>query len=188
MKIVPKEEYFVSAGLLPGFNCSEDKQGGTSTERAAGSSTEMGTYSTNRSWEQDDTAREQGTTTMPEISADPIPRKRGKGWESEERDESRNSPLDFPAFHLAGTGTLKKKGYSFAGVILGGRALPEGLGNTPSVVLEQLFALLCCQTDQETALKKQYPPHCCFFLPGSVPKHDSPHLCRGATRERAFEW
>lgn len=55
------------------------------------------------------------------------------------------------------------------------------------VVLVQLFVQLCRQTDQEAALKKQYPPHPSYFYPGSVPRLDSPHLHRGATGGSALE-
>jgi len=52
----------------------------------------------------------------------------------------------------------------------------ERLGYGPAVVLVQLFVQWCCQADQETAYKKQHPPHLSYFYPGSVPSHDSPRL------------
>lgn len=47
-------------------------------------------------------------------------------------------------------------------------------GYAPSVVLVQLFVLLCCQTDQETALKKQHLPSSVIFTLAQFP--DSIHL------------
>lgn len=68
-------------------------------------------------------------------------------------------------FHPADIAAPRKYGCSFADIIFGGSDLMDQSGYAPCVVLVQLFVLLCCQTDQETALKKAAPSPPRLFLP-----------------------
>lgn len=111
------------------------------------------------------------------LSAHLIPCRRENNWERGRRGESRNSLLDFPKdFPPCWCSNTKEIQMQFCRHHFWWQHFIDQSGYAPSVVLVQLFVLLCCQTDQETALKKQHPPLLSYFYPGSVPRHNSPCL------------
>lgn len=127
-------------------------------------------------------ARKQGISTVPETSASvpscslltpSLARERiGKGEEGV-RVETHLWTFQ-RTFHAAGVATPRKYRFSFAGIIFGGSDLMGQPGYAPSVVLVQLFVLLCCQTDQETALKSSTLPSSVIFTLAQFP--DTIHL------------
>lgn len=163
--------------------CGRTKRYVSTTEGAAGSSTGTGMLSRSWGWEQDTKQENKGSALCqkhqplcPAALCSPHPFRRGN-WERKEgvRVETHLWASQ-RTFHLAGVATPRKYGCSFADIIFGGNDLMDQSGYAPSVVLLQLFVLLCCQTDQETALKQQHPPLLSYFYPGSVPRHNSPCL------------
>lgn len=198
MKVSPEEEYFVLIWIAPRvWLWCVDTQRGTSAQQRGQQDPAQGQECTaeagvgNRTWSKktrDQHCARNISLCAQLLSAHPIPYRRDN-WERGRRGESRNSPLTFQrTSHAAGVATPRKYGCSFAGIVFGGSDLMAQSGYAPSVVLVQLFVLLCCQTHQETALKKQHPPLLSYFYPGSVPRHNSPCLHWGATGGRALEW